>query len=119
MAELFVVEVAGRMLALPTAQVRSIAPAGWITPLPTAPTFVVGVTQIRGHIVPVIDIADPPRLVQPEDPLLVVEYGPARAALRVDRVLGDEPLGESAAQIERLDVGALFDRIRDAIMSKP
>jgi chemotaxis signal transduction protein len=115
MAELFVVEIAGRRLALPTAQVRSIAPAGWITPVPTAPRLVAGVTQIRGHIVPVVDIAEPPRPVQAEDPLLVVEYGPARAALRVDRVVGDEPLGESAGQIERLDVGALFDRIRAQI----
>ena len=45
--------------------------------------------------------------MQPEDPLLVIEYGPARAALRVDRVLGDEPLGSDVGQVERLDVGAL------------
>jgi chemotaxis signal transduction protein len=115
MAELFVVEVAGRKLAVPTAQVRSIAPAGWITPVPTAPSLVAGVTQIRGHIVPVIDIAEPPRAVQPEDPLLVIEYGPGRVALRVDRVLGDEPSIEGEGQVERLDVGALFDRIRAQI----
>src|SRR5262249_52812854 len=115
MAELLVVEIAGRKLALPTAQVRSIAPAGWITPVPTAPRLVAGVTQIRGHIVPVVDIAEPPRPVQAAGPLLVVEYGPAGAALRVDRVVGDGPLAEGAGAIERLDVGALFDRIRAQI----
>jgi chemotaxis signal transduction protein len=111
MAELVLVEIAGRRLALPSAQVRSVAAASWVTPVPTAPPPVAGVTQIRGHILPVIDLVEPARPVQPDDPLLVIEYGPARAALRVDRVLADDTPGDA----ERLDVGALFDALRARI----
>jgi chemotaxis signal transduction protein len=114
-AEVIAVEIAGKRLGISRSLVRTIVAAGsedavFITPVPTAPPLVAGVTQIRGHIVPVVDLADVPRPVQPEDPLLVVEYGPARVALRVDRVLGDE-----AGDVERMDAGALFDRIRDSI----
>ncbi len=114
--ELIAVEIAGKRLGILRSLVRTIVASGsedavFITPVPTAPPLVAGVTQIRGHIVPVVDIAEPARAVQPEDPLLVIEYGPARVALRVDRVLGDDEAGD----VERLDAGALFDRIRDSI----
>ncbi len=116
MADLLLVEIAARVRAIATAQIRSIAAAEWITPVPSAPSLVAGVTQIRGHILPVLDLACPPRQVHPDDPLLVLEYGPARAALRVDRVLGDEPTGPGSPRlVERLDVGALFDRVRGEI----
>lgn len=113
MAELFVVEIAGKKLAIATSQVRSIAAAGFVTPLPTAPPKVVGVTQIRGHILPVLELSEARAMqpVQPGDPLVVLEFGPARAALRVDRVVGEPALPTT---IERLDVGALFDAVRVA-----
>jgi chemotaxis signal transduction protein len=106
MADVVVVDVGGRKLAVAVAHAREVAAAGWVTPVPTARPPVAGVTQLRGQILPVLDVAETPRVVQPEDPLLVLEYGPARAALVFTRLCApDEPA-------ERLDVGALFDAVR-------
>jgi chemotaxis signal transduction protein len=89
-----------------TTHAREIAAAGWVTPVPTAKAPVAGVTQLRGQILPVLDVNEPPREVQPEEPLLVVEYGPVRAAIVFDKLCAnDEPA-------EVLDVGALFDKCR-------
>jgi chemotaxis signal transduction protein len=106
MLDFVVVETAGRKLAVATAHAREVAAAGWVTPVPTAKPPVAGVTQLRGQILPVLDVADPPRAVHAEDPLLVLEYGPAKAALVFDKLC---PPGTEA---ERLDVGALFDSVR-------
>lgn len=107
-SDVVVVEAGARRLAVPAAHVRELCAAGWVTPVPTAPPPVAGVTQLRGQILPVLDLAEPARAVQPDDPLLVVEYGPVRAALLIDRLL---PIDEAA---ERLDLGALFDALRKA-----
>jgi purine-binding chemotaxis protein CheW len=111
MADVVIVEVGARRLAVPTARVREVAAVSTVTPVPTAPPPVVGLTQLRGQIVPVLDVAGPePRQPRPNDPLLVVELGPARAALLVDRVLG-----VSDETAEPFDVGALFDQLRAAV----
>ncbi len=108
MIDALVVDVGGeRRLAIAAAHVRELAAAGWVTPVPTAPPPVVGVMQLRGQIVPVLDVLVPPRAVHPEDPVLIIEYGPAAAALRIARVLPAD-----TADAERLDVGALFDAVR-------
>lgn len=101
-----VVDVGGRRLAVAAPFVRELTTAGWVTPVPTAPPPVAGVTQLRGQILPVLDLAPAPRVVPPEVPLLVVECGSARAAIVFLRLCAAD---ESAD--ERLDVGALFDRI--------
>ena len=111
MGELVVVEVGARRLGIPAARVREVAAVSTVTPVPTAPPPVVGLTQLRGHIIPVLDLATPVRAPRPKDSLIVVELGPARAALLVDRVLGDRP----ADGVELLDVGALFDGLRAAV----
>lgn len=115
MAEVVLVEVGGRRWAIPTARVREVAAVSTVTPVPSAPPPVVGLTQLRGHIVPVIDLAEGgPRAARPNDPLVVVELGPARAALLVDRVVGIS-VDEAAHQAELLDVGALFDELRKKV----
>jgi hypothetical protein len=106
MSDVVVVEIGERRLAVPAAHARELAAAGWVTPVPTAQPPVAGVTELRGQILPVLDLAEAPRAVQPGEPLLVLEYGPARAALPFTRLLGPE------VAAERLDVGALFDRVR-------
>lgn len=110
MSDVVVVEVGARRLAVPLAHVRELTTAGWVTPVPTATAPVVGITQLRGQIMPVLDVAQPPRVVQAEDPLLVLEYGPARAALVVTRLCAPDEAADPAP--ERLDVGALFDSVR-------
>jgi chemotaxis signal transduction protein len=132
MADLVVVEAGGQKLAIAAARVREVAAVSTVTPVPTAPAPVLGLTQVRGQIVPVLDLAmlpslakltnqlvnfpDEARMPRPQDPLVVVELGPARAALWVDRVLGvqassgDEPIV--------VEIGALFDQLRAAIASQ-
>ena len=104
--------VGGRRLELPAARVREVASATTVTPVPTAPPPVVGLTQLRGHIMPVLDLIavtdGEPRSPRPNDPLIIVELGPARVALLVDRVLGVQPHQDG---IEPLDIGALFDQV--------
>ena len=101
-----VVEAGARRLAVPAAHVRELRAAGWVTPVPLGPPPVVGVTALRGQVLPVLDVVEPPRPVQPDTPLLVLEYGPAWAALVIDRLLPAE------TEAERFDLGALFDAVR-------
>lgn len=113
--DVVVVTIGGRRMAVPTARVREVAAVVAVTPVPTAPSPVAGLTQLRGQILPVLDIAAPgdlPRTPRPNDPLLVIELGPVRAALLVDHVHGVESDGQAA---ELLDVGALFDDLRSKV----
>ncbi|HEX8952039.1 MAG TPA: chemotaxis protein CheW [Polyangia bacterium] len=100
-----VIDVGGRKLAVPTEHAREVAAAGWVTPVPLALPPIAGVTQLRGQILPVLDVVEPPRAVQPEDPLLVIEYGAARAALVFARLC---PPDQAHTDAEPLDVAALF-----------
>lgn len=107
MPDSLVVDVGGRRLSVAARHVRELTTSGWVTPVPTAPPPVAGVTQLRGQIVTVLDVVEPPRAVPPEIPLLVLEYGPARAVLVFLRLCApDEPADET------LDVGALFESVR-------
>ena len=109
MREHLVVDVGGRKLTVPIAYAREVAAAGWVTPVPLAHAPVTGVTQLRGQILPVLDVVTPPRAVQPEDPLLVLEYGDTKAALVFARLC---PADETHADAEPLDVAALFAEAR-------
>jgi purine-binding chemotaxis protein CheW len=104
------VEVGARRLALPTNRIREVANAGTVTPVPLAPPPIAGLTQVRGQILPVLELADPPRTPRPNDALVVLEDGGVRAALLVDRVLG---VDRGDAQI--FDVEGLFARVRATI----
>src|SRR4051812_48855624 len=134
MPDLVLVEAGGRLWAVPAARVREVAAVSTVTPIAGAPSPVIGLTQVRGQIMPVLDLAALPsqpssqptpslpkvskdlltfteegRAPRPQDPLLVVELGPARAALWVERILGVQPATE---QVEMLEIGALFDQLR-------
>jgi chemotaxis signal transduction protein len=110
MADVVLVELGDHRLAVPAARVREVAQAAAVTPVPTAPPPVAGLTQVRGQILPVLDLTGPtPRAVRPLDPLLIVELGAARAALRVDRVIG---VAAQPGEAELLDLAELFDEIQ-------
>lgn len=71
-------------------RVQEIIRVGHITGVPNAPEFVRGVINLRGKIIPVIDLRK--RMVLPEAPgtkhsrIMVVEAGPKVLGLLVDRV---------------------------------
>jgi purine-binding chemotaxis protein CheW len=87
--EILVFEVEDRRYGLPTADVRELVRAVAITPLPNAPALVEGVVDVRGRILPVIDVRArfklPPRPLDPSDHFIVASAGARGLILRVDR----------------------------------
>jgi purine-binding chemotaxis protein CheW len=89
--ELLVFEVGGQRFGLPAADVRELLRAVTLTPLPRAPAIVEGVINVRGVLVPVLDIRGrfrlPPKPPEPTDHLIVARAGGRLVALRVDRAV--------------------------------
>ncbi|AMO72628.1 chemotaxis protein CheW [Sphingorhabdus sp. M41] len=60
------------------------------TPLPSVPSFIKGVTNLRGHVVPVIGLAErlgwPPSQLHDRSCILVVNIGEKQAGFLVDEV---------------------------------
>lgn len=84
--------LSGYRYAIPMADTREIFRMPSIVPLPKAPHFIEGIVNIRGAVIPVLDIRKrfqlPEKAPQPADHLVVAQAGPRLVALRVDRVLG-------------------------------
>ena len=90
-------EVAGQRRAVAVAAVREVLAALTVTPVPGAPSFACGVANLRGRIVPVVDLrcvldaVDTAERAAAVGPVLVVAGDPARCpriAVRVDSVAG-------------------------------
>lgn len=77
---------------LPLASVERVFPAAYITPLPQAPAIIMGVINVQGHVIPVINLRKRFRLAERELELsdqFIVGTTPRRTvALVVDTVLG-------------------------------
>jgi purine-binding chemotaxis protein CheW len=84
-------ELAGARLAVSAACVIEVVRAVAIDALPEAPPVVSGVINLRGEVMPVIDMRKrfglPARPALPEDYFIAVQSGPHRVALHVDRPL--------------------------------
>ena len=106
-----VVEIGERRVALRAAEVREVIAIASVTPVPLAPPMLTGLTQVRGQIIPVLDLMDPPRTPKSSDSLVLVEVGAARAALLVDRVLGVS----AAAGEEVLDLLGIFATLKERV----
>jgi purine-binding chemotaxis protein CheW len=89
--EILVFEIGGRRYGLPANEVRELLRAVTIVGLPLAPAFVEGVINLRGSVVPVVDIRArlrlPAKAPEPADYLLVVGMGERPVAVRIDRAL--------------------------------
>src|SRR5437870_13646015 len=87
--EILVFEVGGQRYGLPAAEVREILRAVAIVPLPRAPAIIEGIINIRGTVVPVLDLRTrfrlPAKPVEPADHLVVAWAGERLVAVRVDR----------------------------------
>jgi len=86
--------------ALPLDRVREIVHAVEITPLAGAPGVVEGVVDVRGAVVPVLDVRArfrlPARPVRLSDHLVLAEGAGRLVALRVDRAVGMEEVPPEA-----------------------
>jgi purine-binding chemotaxis protein CheW len=116
--------------ALPVDSVLEIAELGEVAPVPGAAAEVLGVRNLRGQVIPVIDLASLFGLPNeaPFERIVVAEDGDRTAALAVEAVLdvtdlsdpaeeSDSPYLTGAALIEGtlvgvVDVGAVLDGIQ-------
>jgi purine-binding chemotaxis protein CheW len=124
--EILFFEVGGQKYGLPTADVLELVRAVSITPLPNSPEIIEGVVDVRGRVLPVLDIRArfrlPARRLDPSEHFIVAEAGTRRVILRVDRathlamvdaaeVQAPESLGPNAeyvAGVIRLDDGMVL-----------
>jgi purine-binding chemotaxis protein CheW len=117
--EFLIFDLEGVRYGLPVAEVREIVRAVLPVPLPGAPGVVEGVINLRGKVVPVLDLRQRFRLrarpIEYTDHLVIARAGGRLVALRVDRVVdlvrvaaGDVEdvaatgSGEPAARVARL-----------------
>jgi purine-binding chemotaxis protein CheW len=89
--EVLIFEIGGQRYGLPAADVQELVRAVALTRLPTAPPVVEGLINLRGTLVPVLDIRArfhlPGRPIEPSDHLVIARAAGRLVALRVDRAL--------------------------------
>jgi purine-binding chemotaxis protein CheW len=87
--------VSGTRLAVDVRSAREVALFEELTAVPRAPRHVVGVANLRGTVIPIVDVGpllDLPALRAPRSVrTLVLRDGPLLAAMVVEAVLGLEP----------------------------
>jgi chemotaxis signal transduction protein len=96
------VRVAGEDYALPVTDVLEVAELGDVTPVPGAPGAVLGVRNLRGTVLPVVDLANVFGLSRTELParIVVADLGGRTAGLAVDSVVGVEQLPAASEEVE-------------------
>jgi purine-binding chemotaxis protein CheW len=87
--------------ALPVESVTEVAELGDVTPVPGAPAGVLGARNLRGQVLPVIDMAAVLGLSSANpDCLVVADHDGRRAGLAVDAVASVEPLPDVSEEAE-------------------
>ena len=94
------VQVADEHYALPVADVLEVAELGDVTPVPGAGPAVLGVRNLRGQVLPVVDLATIFEVAPGKDERIVIaERDGLRAGLAVDAVAGVEQLPEATEEV--------------------
>lgn len=84
------IHVDGDRFGLALDQVREVVRAVWVSPLPGAPSVVLGLIDVRGHFVPVFDMrrrfgrSSPP--LDPSERFVIAWTGTREIAIRADVV---------------------------------
>lgn len=90
--QLVVFLIDGRRYAVALPVVERIVRAVAITPLPQAPSMVLGIIDVAGQVIPVLDVRQrlrlPQRPIRPDDQLAIVRAARRRVTLVVDAVEG-------------------------------
>jgi purine-binding chemotaxis protein CheW len=90
MTELLTFDLEGNRFGVAVADVDQTVRAVMVAALPHAPPIVEGVINLRGRVVPVLDIRSRfrlrPKPLAPSDHMMIVRAGGRVVALRVDRV---------------------------------
>ena len=105
--------VAEEAYAVSVLNVLEVASLGEVTPVPGAPREILGVRNLRGKILPVIDLAAllGTRRGQPAHRLLVAESDGRQAGLAIDEVT---EVGELADPAEEAESALLLGTMLDA-----
>jgi purine-binding chemotaxis protein CheW len=92
----------GEHYALPVEEVLEIAELGQVTPVPGAPSGVLGVRNLRGQVIPVIDLATMLGLSSEDgnERIVVAEDRGRRAALAVTATVDVGELGAATEEVE-------------------
>jgi purine-binding chemotaxis protein CheW len=125
MIDTLVFYLGGQRYGLRSADVVETVRAVAIAALPKAPPIVEGVVNLRGRIVPVLDVRNrfslPPKPLDPDDHLIIARTSNRIVALRVDRASDFVSLAEddvvSATEIP--SVGAMVvgvAKLRDGLV---
>jgi purine-binding chemotaxis protein CheW len=98
----------GEVFAVDVRCAREVVALDELTVVPQAPSHVAGVANVRGHVLPVLDVRPllglPPQGVGPGTRAIVLEAAPLQAAVLTEGVLGlaafDEviPVGDARPQ---------------------
>ena len=112
-AKVLIFEIGGQRYGLPASDVRELVRAVAILPLSLESAFIEGVFDLRGTVVPVVDLRArlrlPSKAVEPSDHLIIIEAGAGGRplALRVDRALDLVVLDPAASeQVQELMSGS-------------
>jgi chemotaxis signal transduction protein len=107
-AALIFLRVGRRWFAVPSAAVREVGTKGFVTRVPTAPTHVLGVTLVRGRLVPVLALEGllgdlgPGEVAQTLPRLVILRHADTEIALVADETRGViERRLESASEARR------------------
>jgi purine-binding chemotaxis protein CheW len=132
--------LAGSRFAVEVSRAQEVVVFGGLTPVPLAPPFLMGLANLRGTVMPIVDLGPllglPARAPAPQILGIVLAHGPWVAAAAIDAVLGLEPLGApsplgeaarrrwgrlaagvaagAAGEVTVLDAGAVLDALRGA-----
>jgi purine-binding chemotaxis protein CheW len=95
------VRVADEHYALAVEDVLEVAELGDVTPVPGAGAAMLGVRNLRGQVLPVVDLATVFELPPAQSERIVIaERGGLRAGLAVDAVVGVEQLPEASEEVD-------------------
>jgi chemotaxis signal transduction protein len=104
--------VSSEAYAIAVADVREVVELGQVQAVPRARRELLGVANLRGQILPVIDLAPVFGVARTAPPgrLLVVAAGERRAGFAIDEVSGVSELGDPTEETESaLLTGATLD----------
>lgn len=110
---------------LPLADIVEVVPAVAVTPFPGAPDVVEGVIDVRGQVVPVLDIRArfriPPNPLEPSDHFVLARVGGRRFALRANEALDlvripEEAITPSVSVVPETDLIAGVARLADGLV---
>jgi purine-binding chemotaxis protein CheW len=90
--EIILFTLAYEMYGIETLYVREIYPLKGLTPLPSTPSFLLGITNVRGMILPVIDIKKfinlPEKSITDLNKLIILNSNDFEIAILADLIIG-------------------------------